>query len=229
MLINLNLRDSQFMQFPVDPAILTPFVMAVALIELTPGPNMGWLALLAARHGRTAGLAAVLGVTLGLSVYMLAAALGVAEVIVRARPVYEVLRWAGILYLLWLAWETWTGNDRRSNLPEKNVEADEHMLRHGFVRGLVANLLNPKAAVFYLAILPTFVVEGHASPLAQTLTLGSTHLLVSIVIHSAIVLAAGSAQAYLGNASRDALVRRLFGIAIAVIAGWLVFATRWQP
>ncbi|MET0181427.1 MAG: LysE family translocator [Caulobacterales bacterium] len=213
------------MNLPVDPTILIPFTIAVALVELTPGPNMGWLAIFAARHGRAAGMAAVAGVSLGLSVYMAAAAFGIAEIVVRGGPAYEVLRWAGIVYLLWLAWETWTGADNVQ--PEATGQFREgRVLRHGFMRGLIANLLNPKAAVFYLTILPTFVVAGRASPLAQTLFLGSTHLLVSVLVHGAIVLAAGSAHDYLNKNAREVLVRRIFGLAIAVIAVWLVFATR---
>ncbi|MDX2275247.1 MAG: LysE family translocator [Hyphomonadaceae bacterium] len=214
------------MSFPLDPAVFVPFVIAVALVELTPGPNMGWLALLAARRGRAAGAAAIAGVTLGLCFYMLAAAFGVAEIIMISRPLYELLRWAGVLYLLWLAWETWSGKDGVRPEAEAGANSD-YILRHGFVRGLIANLLNPKAAMFYLAILPNFVVPGRASPLAQTLLLGATHLLVSVAVHGAIVLAAGGAYAYLNANGRELVVRRVFGLGIAAIAIWLVFSTQW--
>jgi len=215
------------MPLPVDPSILVPFVIAVALVELTPGPNMGWLALLAARRGRAAGAAAVLGVTLGLSVYMLSAALGVAEIVVRARPVYEALRWAGIFYLLWLAWETWTGKDE--TLMRTGAVVDGIALRQAFVRGLIANLLNPKAAVFYLALLPTFITDGRASPLTQALTLGTIHLVVSVAVHGAIVALAANTHTLVAVDGRAKIVRKAFGAAIAAIAVWLVFTTRWDP
>ena len=75
--------------WPVDPAMIAPFLVAVILIEVTPGPNMAYLAALAAAHGRRAGLMAVAGVTCGLSVYMLAAVFGLTEVFRLYRPLYE--------------------------------------------------------------------------------------------------------------------------------------------
>src|SRR5690606_24551245 len=82
-------------------------VFGVLLVELTPGPNMGSLAALSASQGRTAGFRAVAGVTLGLAFYMLLAVLGVAEILAAAPLVYGALRWAGVAYLLYLAWEAW--------------------------------------------------------------------------------------------------------------------------
>ncbi len=79
--------------FPIEPAALAPFLIAVLLIELTPGPNMGYLAALSASQGRAAGFKAVLGITLGLAFYMLLAVFGVAEVIAAAPLVYGALRW----------------------------------------------------------------------------------------------------------------------------------------
>lgn len=85
---------------PVEPAVILPFLLAVSLIELTPGPNMGYLAALSASEGRIAGFKAVLGVTAGLAFYMLLAVFGVAELIAAAPVVYGALRWAGVLFLL---------------------------------------------------------------------------------------------------------------------------------
>ena len=84
---------------------LLAFILTCLVIELTPGPNMAYLALLSASIGRRAGFAATLGVALGLLIVGLAAALGLAAVIANSRLLYEALRWAGVLYLFWLAWE----------------------------------------------------------------------------------------------------------------------------
>jgi threonine/homoserine/homoserine lactone efflux protein len=106
---------------------------------------------------------------------------------------------------------------------------DERVLRQAFARGLIANLLNPKAAVFYVAILPTFIVDGRAAPLAQALLLGSTHLIISVIVHGAIVLTAANATAYVSSSPQRVIVRRVFGVAIAAIAVWLAFTTQWSP
>ena len=93
---------------PFAPASLLSFALTSFLIELTPGPNMTYLAFVAAQDGRRAGFATVAGVTLGLAVIGIVAAFGVAELVQSSRLLYEGLRWAGVVFLLYLAWEGWS-------------------------------------------------------------------------------------------------------------------------
>lgn len=205
---------------PVESSVLTPFLVAVLLIELTPGPNMGYLAALSASQGRAAGFKAVFGVTAGLAFYMLLAVLGVAEVIAAAPVVYGALRWAGVLYLLYLSWEAWRGASETSPGHAQDVD------HAPFWRGLIANVLNPKALVFYVTLLPGFVASDHAPFWVQALILGSLHLAISFLIHSGIVLGAAHAGAIIAR-SRDAVtVRRTLAFGIALIAIWLAWETR---
>src|SRR5262249_44516100 len=120
-----------------------PFVITCLVIELTPGPNMAYLAVLSTFTGRRAGFAATLGIALGLMIVGLASALGLAAVIANSRLLYEGLRWTGALYLFWLAWEGWRGEQETS--PGNAAWPTEHSKY--FLRGLVTNLLNPKAGV----------------------------------------------------------------------------------
>src|SRR5689334_24691234 len=92
------------------PSLLA-FALTCLIVEITPGPNMAYLAALSLSRGAAMGLAAVAGVALGLSVYGVAAAFGVAAIIENSPILYEALRWAGVLYLLWLAWEAWSTAD----------------------------------------------------------------------------------------------------------------------
>ncbi|MGL5010530.1 MAG: LysE family translocator, partial [Paracoccaceae bacterium] len=87
----------------MDLTAITAFTVAAVAIELTPGPNMVWLAIVAATDGRRAGYAAVAGVALGLAVIGVAAAYGLAALVAGSPVAYQVLRWAGVAYLLWLA------------------------------------------------------------------------------------------------------------------------------
>lgn len=205
---------------PIEPAALAPFLIAVLLIELTPGPNMGYLAALSASQGRTAGFRAVAGVTLGLAFYMLLAVLGVAEILAAAPLVYGALRWAGVAYLLYLAWEAWRGASETSPGHARDVD------HAPFWRGLIANVLNPKALVFYVTLLPGFIAADHAPFWVQALILGSLHLLVSLIIHGLIVLGASHAGAVIAKSRGAAPVRRALAIGIALIAVWLAWETR---
>lgn len=205
----------------IDPAAFWPFLLAVALVELTPGPNMTYLAALAASEGRAAGLRAVAGVTLGLLAYLIAAVFGVAELIAASPPLYAALRWAGVLFLLYLAWEAWRATGESS--PADAAKADASA---PFWRGLAANLLNPKAAVFYITLLPGFTSPGYGPFWRQALVLGAVHLAISLAVHSAIVLSAARAGAALAGAGKGAVLRRVLAIGIALIAIWLAWETR---
>lgn len=199
---------------------LAAFALTSFLIELTPGPNMAYLAILSASHGRRAGYAATVGIALGLLTVGLAAALGLAAVISNARFLYEALRWGGVAYLLWLAWDGWRDANETSPARIKNGDVDSAY----FVRGLITNLLNPKAAVFYVAVLPTFV--NPAWPiLSQTVVLSFVYVLIATGIHALIVSLAGIARPFLEDPDRSRVVRRTLSLALAFIAVWFGVST----
>lgn len=196
------------------PTLLS-FALASFLIELTPGPNMTYLALVAASEGRRAGFATVAGVALGLAVIGLAAAFGVAELVAASPLAYEALRWAGVAFLLYLAWDGWRGGG--------DVVASGGGGRH-FTRGLVTNLLNPKAAVFYVAVLPTFIDPGRPL-LAQTVALTAVYVAVATIVHAAIVVLAGALEPLLNDPARERVARRFLSALLALVALWFGWST----
>ena len=127
---------------------LIAFVLTSLIIEMTPGPNMAYLAVLSTSRGRIAGFAAVLGVVLGLALLSIAVGLGAGSLILNNRFAYESLRWAGALYLCWLAYDSW--NEGRQ--PIKTASVSQSLLVQ-FRRVFITNLLNPKAAC---SISPSF-------------------------------------------------------------------------
>ena len=193
------------------------------LVELTPGPNMGYLAVVGGQWGRRAGFLTILGVTAGLAVYMLAAVFGLAEIILRIDWLYHLLRWAGVAFLLWLAFDTWRGgaaDPAAMDLPQPSPGAL-------LTRGFLANILNPKAAVFYIGLLPGFT--DPARPFAgQALTLGLIHIVIALAIHAVIVLAAARAIPLLARTTGTGgrTIRIVFALALAAIALWLGWETR---
>ncbi len=92
------------------------------------------------------------------------------------------------------------------------------------MRGLVTNLLNPKAAVFYVAVLPTFVDEM-LPVLGQTVLLSVVYVLIATVVHTSIVSLAGTARPFLEDPDRSRIIRRSMSFALAVIAIWFAFTT----
>lgn len=196
------------------------FALTSLIVELTPGPNMAWLALLSVERGRLAGLAAVAGVALGLLLLGLAASLGLGPLIADHRWLYETLRWGGVAFLLYLAWDSY----RQSRRPLEPGGTSEHLGVY-FRRGLVTNLLNPKAALFYVTVLPNFI-DPARSPVAQQVWLAGLYVVVATAVHAAIALLGGQLQPLFATERS----RRVLGIAAAVllvaIAVWVAVTTR---
>lgn len=207
----------------IDFTALFAFAGTSMLIELTPGPNMVYLAVVSATQGRKLGFATVAGVALGLALVGLAAAFGLAALINASPVLYQVLRIGGVIYMLWLAWDGW----READEPVKKVSRGASGWTY-FRRGLVTNLLNPKAAVFYVAILPSFVSPNDAVML-QTLALSIVFVLVATGIHVAIVGLAGAAQVLLQDERRSQIIRRTLALALVAVALWFGSSAAASP
>jgi threonine/homoserine/homoserine lactone efflux protein len=197
------------------------FIITCLLIEITPGPNMAYLAILSVSEGRSAGLCAVAGVALGLLTVGVGASLGLAALIANSQFIYQVLRWAGVFYLLWLAWDTW--NTGKATAPERTNKILWNR-RQLFERGLITNLLNPKAVIFYVAILPSFISDA-GSLVAQNITLTVTYVCIATVIHSSIVLLAGTAQPFFNNPKKILYLRRVLATMLVGVALWFAVST----
>lgn len=198
--------------------MLLEFLAASLLIELTPGPNMAWLALLGASRGRLAALAAVAGVALGLSVAGAAAAFGVSTLIGTTPWLFQGLRWAGSLYLLYLARDSW-----RASMAPQDSQFEEPLLRY-FSQGFLSNMLNPKAYLVFAAVLPQFI--DPAQPLlAQFAMLAALYVGVATVVHAAIALLSGSFTRFFADPVWSRRLGRVFALLLAAIAIWFFFAS----
>jgi threonine/homoserine/homoserine lactone efflux protein len=187
------------------------FVLAAIVMEITPGPNMTWLALLSAREGRMAGFMAVAGIAIGLTLLAIISATGAAALISAWPPLYEILRWGGVLFLLFLAWEAWVG--------EKATPDVKSQTRH-LRRGMVVNILNPKALAVFIVMIPGFAGAGQIS-VQVIMTL--IYLAIATAAHALIVAFAGSFQKALADPKRERIVRRIFAVALAGVAVWFAF------
>ncbi len=199
--------------------LYAPFLLTTLLIELTPGPNMAWLALTSASHGKRSGFAAVAGIALGLALLATASAVGLAELATRSPFVFGLLRYAGVAYLLWLAWNAWVGEDELS--PDI---ANQNPFGAWFRHGLLLNLLNPKAAVFFIAVLPAYI-SADAPVAPQTALLSASYVAIATAIHMTIVVFAGQAHGWISVGNRSHLIRRVFAGLLAAIAIWFLITT----
>ena len=201
-----------------------PFLLAVLLIELTPGPNMAYLATLALSRGRAAGLVATAGVAFGLAVHAIVAGLGAGLLIQQYPLLYEVLRWVGVGYLLYLAWEGWQTEKEVS--PER---ADLAVMAGPlFVRGFLSNVFNPKSILFFVSVLPTFVGSSPGAPSLSTqmAVFGILYVGIATAVHGTIVVLAAQLRPWLVEGPRQLTVRRILSVVLALVAIWLAWTTR---
>ena len=208
---------------PHTSALLGFALVSLGMV-LTPGPNMIYLISRSITQGAAAGIVSLGGVALGFVFYMLCAAFGITALLFAIPYAYDALRFAGAAYLLWLAWQALKPGGR-SPFQVKRLDVDGP--RKLFAMGFVTNLLNPKIAMLYLALLPQFIDPTAGSALTQSLALGAIQIVISVSVNAVIALAAGSISTFLGTRPTWLLVQRwLMGTVLAGLAVRMAFESR---
>ena len=200
------------------------FAGAALLMVLTPGPNMLYLLSRSICQGRRAGVISLFGVASGFVVHMLAAAIGLSAIFLALPLAYEVLKWAGALYLLWLAWQTMKPG---ADSPFETRQLQPDSPRRLFFMGFLTNALNPKIAVFYLSIFPQFISPEHGSVFVQSVTLGLAQIVISFSVNLLIVLSAARIACWFAqNPGWLAAQRYVMGSVFIALAWRLVSEQR---
>jgi threonine/homoserine/homoserine lactone efflux protein len=199
---------------PHLPALLGFALVSLGMV-LTPGPNMIYLISRSIAQGPRAGMISLGGVALGFVFYMLCAAFGITALLFAVPYAYDALRIGGALYLLWLAWQVLKPNGR-SPFQVKSLPIDSP--RKLFAMGFLTNLLNPKIAMLYLALLPQFI-DPAQNVLFQSILLGSIQIVISVSVNALIALSAGSITGFLATRPTWLNVQRwLMGTVLAAFA-----------
>jgi threonine/homoserine/homoserine lactone efflux protein len=184
----------------VDGGLLASYLAVVTVLMLTPGPDMLFVLASGIRGGSRAGFVAAVGVAAGETVHLLAAAAGLAAVFQAAPALYHLVRFAGAAYLLWLGVRALRA--RGGGVAEGRNGAVG--TRRAFWRGALTNVLNPKMALFTLALLPQFVDPSRGQVPAQLLVLGACFVALEIVVDGTVGLAAGRVRRVLVRRPRAA-------------------------
>ena len=191
----------------VDFPHLAAFALICLGLVLTPGPNMIYLVSRSISQGRLAGLISLGGVALGFIFYMLATVLGITALIMAVPVAYDVLRFGGAAYLAYLAWQALRpGGGSPFQVRDLPVDSPRRL----FMMGLLTNLLNPKAAMLYLSLLPQFIDPSKGHVLGQSVTLGLTQMVVSLSVNAMILMAAGGISGFLAGRPAWVVAQRWF-------------------
>jgi threonine/homoserine/homoserine lactone efflux protein len=186
-----------------DVHALLVFAAASIVLAVVPGPAVIYIVTRSVRHGRTAGLVSTLGVEAGNLVHVAAAAVGLSALLASSAAAFNVVRYAGAAYLVFLGVRVLLGKE-----DEDGSERPAVGRRRLFWEGAVVSALNPKTALFFLAFLPQFIDPAQGAVALQAFVLGSCFVAIAAVSDSAYALLAGTA----GNRlRRGRLLARMSG------------------
>ena len=162
----------------------TTFFAAVALLELSPGPDMAFMLGQTIRNGRKAGFAALFGSIVATFFHVAMAAIGLSAIIATSATVFSIIKWAGVIYLVWLGIQAFKTSE---NTKPKEV-AKSTTTKSIFFQGMFICALNPKVAIFFLAFLPQFVVAGAGPISLQLLLHGALLVVIGLLLQSPLIL-----------------------------------------
>lgn len=178
------------------PELSTLLIFSLAAVALivVPGPNLIYITARSISEGRRSGLASALGVETGTFVHVGAAAAGLSALVASSAAAFSLIKYAGAAYLIYLGIRALR---KAGDGPTGDVAIEEVPLSKAYRQGLLVQLLNPKVAIFFLALMPQFVEPASGSVATQILVLGAVMALIGLFIDSIYALAAGAISSWL--------------------------------
>ncbi|EXL09406.1 LysE family translocator [Aquamicrobium defluvii] len=199
------------------------FLLTSLVIVASPGTGAIYTVAAGLSGGARASLIAAFGCTLGIVPHTLAAISGLAALLHTSALAFQLLKYLGVAYLLYMAYAMF----RDRGMLSLNGEADKKNVRQIIVSAILVNLLNPKLSIFFFAFLPQFVRADEASPVNRMLELSLVFMALTFVIFAAYgVFAAAVRRHVISSASVQTWMRRGFAAAFAGLAAQLAFASR---
>lgn len=199
------------------------FLVTCLIVVLIPGTGVIFTVSTGLTAGKRASVFAALGCTAGILPHLLASVLGLSALLHTSALAFEVLRYAGVAYLLYLAYATWRDRSAfaMNNAPTATTA------RGLMIRGFLLNILNPKLTIFFLAFLPQFVTPGSISPAVQMLVLSAVFMAMTFAVFVIYgLLANGFRRAVIESPRVQNWLRRSFAAAFAGLGLNLAFAQR---
>ncbi|MDI7861100.1 LysE family translocator [Rhizobiaceae bacterium n13] len=164
------------------------FLTTALLLNLSPGPDIAFILGHTIRNGTRAGFAAVFGIWSGACMHVLLAAFGLSAILAASAVAFSAVKWIGAIYLVWLGIQALRSSGEGGFIKEAGETAQCTRI---YRQGVLVSLLNPKVAIFFLAFLPQFVVEGAGPVWLQLAVHGGMIIVVAAFIEPPLILAGG--------------------------------------
>ena len=198
----------------LDWSTLTLFISVATIMVFIPGPNTLYIIARSIQQGRLAGFISSLGVQVGTMVHMAAAAVGISALLVSSVWAFQVVKYAGAVYLIYLGVRTLVAKEK---MEKPNVRRAK--LSRVFYQGVIVNVLNPKTALFFFAFLPQFINPGRGAVAIQVAILGTILIFLGTLSDSIYALASGTMGNWLRGNLKFVRAQRYFAGTIYIGLG----------
>ena len=206
----------------IDLATLGLFMVAVLALFVSPGPNMAFVLSHGMAHGPRGGIAAALGISAADLVHTLCAATGVTALVAAWAPAFDLLRYAGAAYLVWLAWQAWRSGGSTAGAPATSAGFGR-IVRRAWLN----NLVNPKALLFFMVFLPQFVDPARGHVALQLVLFGVLLALTALAFNTALGMCSGQIGRWLQQRPGAArLQHRTLAVIMLALAARLLLLDR---
>lgn len=200
--------------------ISVQFLLTALVVVLAPGTGVVYTLAIGLGQGRRAASWAALGCTFGIVPHLAAAILGLAAVLHTSALLFQIVKFAGVAYLLWLAWQALRSGGALAISPREGAPAPLPIAR----RGALINILNPKLSIFFLALLPPFLSGNPASANGEMLLLGAVFMAMTFVVFVLYgIFAAAARDAVLSSERAMRWLNRTFAACFAGLGARLAF------
>ncbi|CCD95981.1 putative RhtB family transporter, amino acid efflux [Bradyrhizobium sp. ORS 375] len=203
----------------------TAFLLTSLIVVASPGTGVLYTLAVALTKGSRMSVAAAFGCTLGIIPAMLAAIVGLAAVLHTSALAFAALKWCGVAYLLYMAWQTL--GERGALSVEAKDDAQARSAGRVVLTGFLINILNPKLSIFFLAFLPQFIAADEAHPLAAMLELSATFMAMTFAVFVVYGLFASAVRDRVVSRPRVMMwLRRAFASGFALLGARLALSER---
>ncbi|SBS37738.1 Homoserine/homoserine lactone efflux protein [Marinomonas spartinae] len=199
------------------------FLLTSLVVVLIPGTGVLYTVATGLFSGKRASFFAAFGCTLGIIPALLASSCGLAALFHTSVVAFQVVKYAGAAYLLYLAWQMWRSSSPLSLSKQQSNKQYSSLV----IKGFLLNILNPKLSIFFLAFLPQFIPSSVENPLNSMLLLGAVFMLMTFVVFVIYGFLSGLFSAYIIKSEKASImIQRIFATSFAALALKLVFSER---
>ncbi len=200
--------------------MLISFIFSCFALALSPGPDNLYLAAVTSRFGKAAGFSFLSGLLTGCLVHTILLAFGLNELLIRYDIFFEIIKYTGVFYLLYLSYETY-----KSEIFNFQLEKNKNEIQNNFNRGVLMNLLNPKVFLFFTLFFSNFIYSETTSFKFQILSLGLIFVIVTFIVFGLIILFSNFIYNKFSSNNRFKIFAKYFNILVLLFIALLILFT----